>query len=906
MPPTPMIQQYHEAKASVGEALLLFRMGDFYELFFEDAKTAARELGLALTSRDKGENPIPMAGFPHHQLNGYLAKIISAGYRAAICEQVEDPKASKGLVRREVTRIVSPGTVTDDALLKPQESNFLAAVFIDQPHPKKSLGKSEKKQVGLAWIDISTGRFYAAALTRGQLADQLARIEPSELLLVDDPEPAPEDLAGNASVTLRPPWAYGEATAVEVLGKHFGTKSLRGFGFDEDQPQDVLALRAAGAVVDYLNETQKASLAHIDQLIPWTTGQAVEIDPATRRSLEIVQTLRSGSRDGSLLGVIDRTVTAMGARLLADWLAAPLTDIDAIEGRLDAVAEFEANPSLTRDLNQVLKSIYDIERLLARVTTGRASPRDLSFVGRTLSRLPEIKVKLDGCESALLQKLETQIDLCTEVRTRLENSLVDDCPLASREGGIIKDGVHPQLDELRKLCVSGKKWMAEYQAGEIRRTGITNLKVGFNKVFGYYLEVTAAHRDKVPTEYIRKQTLKNAERFITPELKEYEEKVLTANEQVKDLEYELFAELRDLVSEVAGRLRGTAAALAQVDVLVSLAELARSRQFVRPEISARPVLIIEEGRHPVLDITEPQGTFVPNGVQVEGHTLEPEYPQPDGDQQATTRSTLPSLLLITGPNMSGKSTYIRQAALLTLLAQIGSFVPARHAVIGVADRIFARVGANDELSRGQSTFMVEMTETARILNTATQQSLVILDEIGRGTSTYDGLSIAWSIVEHLQGEIGCRCLFATHYHELTELENQLPGVQNRNVAVKEWDDKVVFLHQVVAGAAGKSYGIHVAQLAGVPKEVNERALEVLAWLESQHDCPQLEQGSPTKVEAAHSQNPQSDSPYQLTLFERIEHPLLDEIRHANIDETTPLEALKLLQKWKQGLEKAAR
>lgn len=906
MPPTPMIKQYHEAKATVGEALLLFRMGDFYELFFEDAKTAARELGLALTSRDKSENPIPMAGFPHHQLNGYLAKIISAGYRAAICEQVEDPKSAKGLVRREVTRIVSPGTLTDDALLKPQESNFLAAVFVDQSHSRKISGPSENKQVGLAWIDISTGRFYAAALTRAQLADQLARIDPSELLLADDTEPVLEDLVGNASMTLRPPWAYAEAAAAEVLGKHFGTKSLRGFGFDEDQPQDVLALRAAGAILDYLNETQKASLAHIDQLIPWTTGQAVEIDPATRRSLEIVQTLRSGGRAGSLLGVIDRTVTAMGARLLADWLAAPLTDVDAIERRLDAVAEFEANPPLTSDLNQVLKSIYDIERLLARVTTGRASPRDLSFVGRTLSHLPDIKVKLNGCESTLLQTLETEIDLCSEVRTRLENSLVDDCPLASREGGIIKDGVHSQLDELRKLCVSGKKWMAEYQAGEIQRTGISNLKVGFNKVFGYFLEVTSAHRDKVPKEYTRKQTLKNAERFITPELKEYEEKVLTANEQVKDLEYELFAELRDLVSEVAGRLRSTAAALAQVDVLVSLAELARSRQFVRPEISTQPVLIIEEGRHPVLDITEPQGTFVPNGVQVEGRTLESKHPQPPCDPQAATSSTLPSLLLITGPNMAGKSTYIRQAALLTLLAQIGSFVPARHAVIGVADRIFARVGANDELSRGQSTFMVEMTETARILNTATQQSLVILDEIGRGTSTYDGLSIAWSIVEHLQGQIGCRCLFATHYHELTELETQLPGVQNRNVAVKEWDDKVVFLHQVVPGAAGKSYGIHVAQLAGVPREVNERALEVLAWLESQHDSPQLGQGVPAKVKTGGAKNRTDDSPYQLTLFEGVEHPLLEEIRHANIDETTPMEALTLLQKWKQGLEKAPR
>ena len=919
MPVTPMMQQYQEARRAAGDALLLFRMGDFYELFFEDARTAARVLGLALTSRDKGDDPVPMAGFPHHQLDSYLAKIISAGYRAAICEQVEDPKLAKGLVKREVTRIVTPGTLTDDALLEPAASNFLAAVVMPVAGVSDPGHKSRNPAahaVGIAWVDVSTGRFFAAALPVEQLADQLARIEPAEILISDDaplsrlPASVPQDIA----ITRRPAWTFGHTAAVAALAKQFGTRSLEGFGFDADPAAaDAAALRAAGAVLDYLGETQKASLAHIDRLQPYSADARLAIDPATRRSLELVATIRdhpaggARRRDGSLLGTLDRTVTCLGARLLADWLSAPLTDVDAINARLDAVAELVADAALTGQLRDALKQIYDIQRLLARVTTGRASPRDLAFVCHTITCLPKVKAKLTGRASGLLQEIEQRLDLCGEVRGPLEQALAENCPLTAREGGFIRPGFRADLDKLRELMAGGKQWMAEYQAAEAKRTGIPSIKIGFNQVFGYYLEVTHVHREKVPAEYIRKQTLKNAERYVTPELKEYEEKVLSAEQKARDLEYELFVELREMVAQAAARLQSTAGALAEVDVLAGLAELARSRNYVRPTVVADAVLDVEAGRHPVLDITEPEGTFVPNGVQCEAGSREQGAGSDGADGAVAASQRLAgTVLLITGPNMAGKSTYIRQAALLVLMAQMGSFVPARRATIGVADRIFARVGASDELSRGQSTFMVEMTETARILNTATRQSLVILDEIGRGTSTYDGLSLAWSIVEHIHDCVGCRTLFATHYHELTDLEEQLAGVRNFNVAVKEWEDQVVFLHQIVPGAADKSYGIHVAQLAGVPRSVNERAREVLAWLEAQHHAAEDACG----LAVSASQSPRQSSngsaggpggPWQLTLFGLEEHPLLEEIRAARLDDLTPLEAVDLLHKWQQQL-----
>ena len=911
MPPatlSPMMQQYRDAKAAAGDALLLFRMGDFYELFDDDARVAARTLGITLTSRDKGEDAMPMAGFPYHQLDTYLAKIISAGHRAAICEQVEDAKQAKGLVKREVTRIVTPGTLTDDALLDPQASNFLAAIA--QPAGSKSNGLP----VGIAWVDVSTGRFHAAAFSSEQVADQLARIHPSELLISDDAQPLPPHSTNGSSLTKRPAWAFGRTTAVEMLTKHFGTHSLQGFGFDDESDvASSAALRAAGAVLNYLAETQKASLAHINRLLPYSTNERLAIDPATRRSLELVATIRDGKREGSLLGVLDRTVTSLGARLVADWLAAPLTDVDAINARIESVDELVNNPTVTEQLRESLREIYDIQRLLSRVITGRASPRDLAFVGRTLACLPKVKAKLTGRTSALLREIEARLDLCPEIRGPLEQALVDECPLTARDGNFIRDGYRTDIDELRQLRAGGKQWMAEYQAAECERTGIPNIKVGFNSVFGYYLEVTHAHHDKIPVDYIRKQTLKNAERYITPQLKEYEEKVLTAEDRLKQRELEIFVELREMVAAAAVQLQATADALAEVDVLTSLAELARSRSYVKPTVVAEPVLDIEFGRHPVLDITEPDGTFVPNDLACAARGLNDECQMPNDENEnapnssfVIRHSSFGSLLLITGPNMAGKSTYIRQAALLTLMAQIGSFVPARRATIGVADRIFARVGASDELSRGQSTFMVEMTETARILNTATPRSLVILDEIGRGTSTYDGLSLAWSIVEHIHDHIGCRTLFATHYHELTDLEDQLPGVRNYNVAVKEWDNQVMFLHQIIPGAADKSYGIHVAQLAGVPRSVNERAREVLQALESQHhtneiNTPSLASAARPNLPPKTPQSHPSSSPWQLTLFGLEEHPLLDEIRATNLDDLSPREALNLIHQWQEQL-----
>ena len=876
MATTPMMQQYHQAKETAGDALLLFRMGDFYELFFDDAKTAARVLGLSLTSRDKGENPIAMAGFPHHQLDGYLAKIIAAGMRAAVCEQVEDPRQAKGLVKRDITRIVSRGTVTDDALLDPRASNFLLAI-------------APGDRCGLAWIDISTGRFEAEVVEAARLGDELARIAPVEMLVSEDAADLPPDWTEGRMVTVRPAWAFGRDSAIKSLSKHFGTHTLEGFGFSDTGDQDGPALQAAGAVLDYLLETQKSSLAHVERLNPYGSGRRLEIDEATRRSLEISQTIRDGRREGSLLGVIDRTVTSMGARLLGDWLANPLTDAPSINARQDAVEELVAEPALVAALRESLQSIYDLQRLLARVTTGRATPRDLSFVARTLGSLPKLKAKLTGRQSQRLSQLESRIDLCAELRSRLEAALEDDCPLTTREGGFIRSGFHEELDQQRELTKGGKQWIAQYQAEAVERTGIANIKVGFNKVFGYYLEVTHAHRDKIPDDFIRKQTLKNAERYITPELKEHEEKVLAAEERSKDLEVELFSELRDQVATAAPRLQASATALAEIDVLASLADLARARNYVRPEIVAEPVLEIVEGRHPVLDITEPEGTFVPNDTEAGG-----KGQGAGGEQEERS-----SILLITGPNMAGKSTYIRQVALISLLGQIGSFVPASRATLGVADRIFARVGASDDLARGRSTFMVEMTETARILNTATERSLVILDEIGRGTSTYDGLSLAWAVVEHLHDRVGCRTLFATHYHELTDLSDSLPGVANLNVAVKEWEGKVVFLHRIVAGAADKSYGIHVAELAGVPREVNERAMEMLAQLEAGHQTESKAEGRRGKADRPQSLNGHH---MQMTLFEVADHPLLTEIRQTDLNSLAPLEVQRLVQRWQEQLE----
>jgi DNA mismatch repair protein MutS len=885
---TPMMQRYCEVKQENPGSILLFRMGDFYELFHEDAQAGAKILGLTLTARDKtSDNPVPMAGFPHHQLENYLQKLIKAGFRAAICDQVEDPKTAKGMVRREVTRVVTPGTLTDEQLLDPRESNFLACVF------------PGKKAIGLSWLELSTGRFLCSELEPSQLADELARIHPAEVLTpeVDSPSSPVASLRsdGGMVITERPTWSFSNDQTRTCLLDHFGTRTLEGFDLNDDS----VAVTAAGALLEYVFETQKSAVGHITRLEPYTRGGSLQIDQATRRSLELTQTIREGSRDGSLLAIMDETVTSMGARLLADWLSNPLTDIKAINGRLDAVEEFMGNATLLRDVRELLDQSYDMQRLISRVATGRTSPRDIGCLGSTLALLPKLKAKLAERESGLLCELEQRLNLFPDLRAEIEGSLVDEPPLNTVKGGVIRGGVNKKLDGLRELTRGGKEWIAAYVAEEAERTGIPNLKTGFNKVFGYYLEVTAAHKDKVPDDYIRKQTLKNQERYITPALKEHEEKVLRSEEEAFALENELFEAIKAKVAAEVPGLQAAAEIMATIDCLGGLATLASSAGYCRPELTEEPVLDVREGRHPVLDRLQPTGQFVPNDVR-----LGIEETTASGGDDTASEGTPPSstapvcgrIQLITGPNMAGKSTYIRQAALITVMAQMGSFVPASEARVGIADRVFARVGASDELGKGQSTFMVEMTETARILNTASDRSVVILDEIGRGTSTYDGVSLAWAITEFLHDEIQCRAMFATHYHELTELSRTLKHASNWNVAVREQPgDGIVFLHKIVEGSADKSYGIHVARIAGVPKTVLERADVILETLENEHvdddGRPRVPARKTSRVDRR-----------QLSLFDAPEHPVLDEIRQLEIENLTPLDALQELNRIREQLK----
>ena len=863
---TPMMQQYRELKARDPDALLLFRMGDFYEMFGEDAERASALLGLALTSRDKGAGAVPMAGFPHPALESYLAKLVEAGQRAAVCEQVEDPKLAKGLVKREVVRVVTPGTLTDEELLDPKTANYLAAVV-------EAGGK-----LGLAWVELSTGKFALTGVSRTELLDELARLVPAETLISELSIDAPwvRTLRGQpvGAITTRPSWDFQAEQARKTLFEHFGTTTLDGFGIDDH----AVEVQAAGALVEYLRETQKGSIGHITRLTPYRRGETLALDEMTRRSLELTRTLREGKREGSLLQVIDRTVTPMGARLLAEWLTSPLTQPAAIAERHDAVAELVRDPALRGELRQTLGEAHDLERLSARVGTGRATPRDLVALARTLALLPKIKARLTARTAQRLRDLEAALELCPEVRSEIEAAMVDAPPLALKEGGLIRDGYHPELDELHAIARGGKSWIAKYQAEQARRTGIAGLKVGFNQVFGYYIEIShaQAQRTPVPADFIRKQTVKNAERYITPELKEYESKVREADDRAHALEYELFVTLRDRVAAEAPRLIQAGAVLAQVDALSALAELAARQGYCRPEIVAEPVLEIEAGRHPVLDALMSPGDFVPNDTQL----------------GAGPGTDLGTILLITGPNMAGKSTYIRQVALIAVLAQIGSFVPARRARIGIVDRLFARVGATDELSRGQSTFMVEMTETANILNNATPRSLVILDEIGRGTSTFDGISLAWAVTEHLHDQLGCRTLFATHYHELVELEKTKARLKNANVAVRESGGEIVFLHQIVPGGADQSYGIHVARLAGVPAAVLERARAILAFLEKQHGPdPGPPSGPIRKVKTGRA--------LQGSLFAALPDPLLAELQKTDPANLSPEEALALIRRLKE-------
>lgn len=790
---TPMMRQYEAAKAQHPDMLLLFRMGDFYELFGADAERAARLLHLTLTSRDK---QIPMAGFPYHALDGHLRRLLAAGEKVAICEQVEDPATAKGLVRREVVRVVTPGTLTDEALLEPKRPNRLASAW--------PVGT----RVGLAWVELSTGQLQVHEAAPQRLAEELARLEAAELLWPEG-TPPPAGL-GETCVTVRPRLDFDLLRARSALQSHFRVQTLEGLGIRDEAP----AVAAAGALLAYLRETLRTDLAHLNRLVPYREDQVMFLDPATRRGLELTRTQREDRREGSLLGCLDRTSTAMGARLLAEWVQAPLLDLEQIRARHAAVAELLAQPAWRQRLRKHLESLPDLARLTTRISTDRATPRDLAALAIVLQRLPGLRADLASAQTPMLAELCRQLHQANELRDLLAAALVEQPPLSPKEGGLIRSGYHAELDELRSIAADGKNWIARFQAQEIARTGIPSLKVGFNRVFGYYLEVTHAQAAKVPPDYQRKQTLKNAERYITQELKEYEDKVLRAEDRAIALEYELFRALRERAAAEAIPLLNTAERLATLDVLLTFAELADRWQWICPEMTTEPVLEIEQGRHPVLEQSLPASAFVPNDTHLGG--------------------TAGTLLLLTGPNMAGKSTYIRQVALLAILAQMGSFIPARAARMGIVDRIFSRIGAGDDLFRGQSTFMVEMAETANLLHHATSRSLVILDEVGRGTSTYDGLALAWAIVEHLHDQNGCRTLFATHYHELTQLAQTLPGVRNYNVAVHDDGSTITFLYRVVPGAASRSYGIHVAQLAGVPLSVVHRAEQVLRQLEEQY------------------------------------------------------------------------
>lgn len=866
--PTPMMRQYRTLKERHKDCLLFFRLGDFYEMFYEDARIASRVLGITLTSRSKGDKAVPMAGVPHHAASTYIQRLIKAGYKIAICEQMEDPAEAKGVVERDIVRIITPGTLTDDNLLEEKVNNYLVGIL------------PEKDKVGLAWVELSTGRFELEEVSRTGLMDELYRLRPSECLLPEESltrelallEELKSALGGLGSmVTPRPPWEFSSDTAYQALLEHFKVSNLEGFGC-----QDMgLATAAAGAVLLYLKETYRESLSHICKLAKHSASNCLLIDATTQRGLELLETIRTREIEGSLLSVLDSTLSPMGARLLRQWLLSPLLDPGDIRHRQAGVQELFSQQVLRTALRSHLKNIADMERISTRVSAGRSNARELVALKDSLEQVAKLKEALKETGSPILKGLWERLDALEEVRVLIRTALVANPPMGLKEGGLIREGYHPELDELRNIGRNGKSWLTGFQAEEIRRTGISSLKVGYNKVFGYYIEVTNTHKERIPQDYIRRQTLKNAERYITPELKEYESRVITAEERAKGLEYELFEGVRKEVASYTTRLQKVAGAVAELDVLVSLAQVAVENNYVRPEITEDLRLYISEGRHPVLEKTLGKGKFVPNSIDIDGEA---------------TR-----IMIITGPNMAGKSTYIRQVALLVLMAQMGSFIPAKEARIGWVDRIFTRMGASDELSRGQSTFMVEMQEAANIMNNATSRSLIILDEVGRGTSTFDGLSIAWATTEYIYKHLGTRTLFATHYHELTELALLFPGIKNYNVAVREWGEEVVFLRKIVEGGTDKSYGIHVARLAGVPKEVIDRAKEILEELEANaldaYQRPKLGAKKPGEVA----------EPLQIPLFFPKEQSIIEDIKGLDISTLTPLEALNKLDELKKRL-----
>ena len=866
---TPAMKQFAKFKQKYPDCILFFRMGDFYETFYEDAKVCSRICGIALTSRSKGDNPVPLAGVPYHAVEGYLKKMLQAGFRVAVCEQVEDPKLAKGVVKRDIVRIVTPGTLTDDILLDAKEDNFLCAV---------NLGTNSK--VAISWVDISTGHFFAQDIPEKNLLDELLRLSPAECLLPDrrgelfeaETRKLAQDIAHltGAIVTERPAWYFDPYQGQKRLLKHFGTATLEGFGIGDS---DSGLIPPAGAVIEYLNETQKTTLSHIQSLKKINRRNFLQVDQTSLASLEILRTIRTESSKGTLLNCLDETLTPMGGRMFRTWLCMPLADLGGIVLRQDTIEEMLNSGSRLADIRKLLADIADLERIAARIGTSRAIPRDFVALEATLRQVPLLRELLGQFKADLALQLAPKCDSMDELANLLASAIEPNCPSHLRDGGVIKKGFSEELDRLRSISKDGQSWLRNYQKQQAERTGINNLKVGYNQVFGYYIEINHSSADKAPNDYVRKQTIKNAERYITDELKEYETQALSADEKALELELRLFEQIRSQAAQYINRLQNLAGTIAQCDCLSALTYIAGRRNYIRPKITDGGELIINEGKHPVL--AETLGAeFVPNDI---------ELGEKAGD-----------CLIITGPNMSGKSTYIRQTALLVIMAQAGSFIPAKDAQLGLVDRIFTRVGASDELVRGQSTFMVEMTETANIINNATGKSLVILDEVGRGTSTYDGLSLAWAITEHIANEIKCRTLFATHYHELTELAELFANIKNCNVAVREWADEVVFLHKILPGGTDKSYGIHVAKLAGVPKSILERSKEILEELESTFT---------KEATGSHLAKHKTKKPPQDILFVQRHKGILDKLNSTDVNKLTPIDAINLLNQIKNEIDK---
>ena len=866
-PSTPLMRQYAAIKKEHPKALLFFRLGDFYELFFEDAVLAAKELQITLTSRNKEKGiAVPMCGVPYHAAEGYISKLIRKGFKVAICEQMEDPRVAKKLVRREVTRVVTPGTAADSSLSS-EENNFLAAVV------------QSDERAGFAALDLSTGEFRATEFqgedAARRIQEELQQLRPKEILYASsaplfETKSAMREF-GFAETPLDD-WIFAPDHAIPLLENHFGVLSLEGFGLS-GKPA---AASAAGAILYYVRSTQRGTLDHVDRIGFYERQNCLVLDAVTVRNLELIEPLFAGADTGvTLFRAIDATVTPMGKRLLRSWMLRPSIDSAEIKARLDSVGAHVKDTVAREELRRALDGILDLERLLSRVTLETANPRDVLALAASLAKIPAARAALSRIAAQRSQALHGLVDELADLRLRIDTTIVPEPPISLNDGGVIQSGIEKELDELRDLSRNSKQYLAQIEQRERQRTGISSLKVKFNSVFGYYLEISKANLHLAPAEYERKQTLVNAERFTTPELKEYEAKILDAQEKIVEIERRLFAELRSTIAGEAKRIRQTALALAEVDVLASMAHVAAVRNYCRPLFDESGDIEIHEGRHPVIEQQDLAGgteRFVPNDLFL--------------------NSTTHTVLVITGPNMGGKSTYLRQAALIVILAQMGSFVPARSARLGVVDRVFTRIGASDNLARGRSTFMVEMTETAAILHTATPRSLILLDEVGRGTSTYDGLSIAWAAIEYIHARTRGKTLFATHYFELTELADRLSGVKNYHVSVKETGGGIAFLRRVEPGAADRSYGIEVAKLAGMPHEVTERAREILA--EHERTEQQL-----TAQLASDESKPRPAA--QLTIFTPLSQPVLDKLREVDLNRLTPLEALNLLAELKKEI-----